>query len=348
MTFDPKLFSDLCVFLSILRCGSMSRAAIDLGVTTSALSHRLRKLEASLGIRLINRSSRSIRPTTAGAMLAGQLQQGFEAIAESVRALEQYRQYPAGKLRLNVLRDAACLLLNPVIRDYGLQFPNVHLDVTVDDRFVDIVGDGFDAGIRYGDRVPQDMVGLALTSPLNWVVVASPELLERVGRPDTPQQLLDLPCIQMRVGDNSAFPWELGNADALIRLDVRGPLCANETEHSLAAAIRGVGFAYCLERRVTSEVREGRLEIVLPQWASTGPCFMIYYPSRRQPPSGLRQLIDMIRSNERLAPVEWPRGNGALPESGEATDHAPGIEQGGLVAAGDRSRSPQRPGSRHG
>jgi DNA-binding transcriptional LysR family regulator len=339
VTFDPKLFSDLCVFLTILRCGGMSRAAIDLGVTTSALSHRLRKLETSLGIRLLNRSSRSIRPTTAGAMLAGQLQQSFEAIAESVRALEQYRQFPAGKLRLNVLRDAARLVLKPVIRDYSLQFPNVHLDVTVDDHFVDIVGGGFDAGIRYGDRVPQDMVGVALTSPLNWVVVASPELIGRIGRPETPQQLLELPCIQMRVGDNSAFPWELGNADALVRLDVRGPLCANETEHSVGAAIQGVGFAYCLERRVASEVREGRLEVVLPQWASTGPCFMIYYPSRRQPPSGLRQLIDMIRSNERLAPVEWPRASGASPGSREAADNAPGVKQGGLIAAGARGKA---------
>jgi DNA-binding transcriptional LysR family regulator len=302
-TFDRATLADLNVFLTIVRRGSMAKAAIELGVSTSALSHCLRKLEEQLGVRLLNRTSRSLKPTEAGDLLATQLGAGFQTISDALSSLERHRQFPVGRLRLNVLRDAARLVLGPVVRGYLNEFPDMHLDVTVDDQLVDIVAQGFDAGIRYGDRVPQDMVGVALTKAVEWIVVGAPELIARVGRPEEPKDLLGLPCVQMRVGDNSNFPWELGNGAAMVRVDVRGPLVANETEHAVDAAIRGVGFCYCLERRVTSEIASGVLEVVLPQWASDGPPFTIYYPSRRQTPPGLRQLIEMIRKIEGLPPL---------------------------------------------
>jgi DNA-binding transcriptional LysR family regulator len=305
-TFDRAILADLNVFLTIVRRGSMAQAAIELGVSTSALSHRLRKLEAQLGVRLLNRTSRSIKPTQAGGALADQLGAGFQTISDALTSLERHRQFPAGRLRLNVLRDAARLVLGPVLSRYLNEFPDMQLDVTVDDRLVDIVAQGFDAGIRYGDRVPRDMIGIALTGPLQWAVVGAPELIARVGRPDKPQDLLKLPCVQMRIGDNSSYPWELGNGDSTIQVDVGGPLCANETEHSVDAAMRGVGFAYCLERRVRAEIASGALEIVLPEWSSKGPPFTIYYPSRRQTPPGLRQLIDTIREAENLPPLVVP------------------------------------------
>jgi DNA-binding transcriptional LysR family regulator len=298
--FDRALLADLNIFLTIVRRGTMAQAAIELGVTTSALSHRLRKLEAELGVRLLNRTSRSIRPTEAGAMLAARLEAGFQTIGDAMSALERHRQFPVGRLRLNVLRDAAHLVLGPVLRRYLDEFPHMHLDVTVDDRLVDIVAEGFDAGIRYGDRVPQDMVAVALTKPVQWVVVGTPELIARTRRPKEPKDLLELPCVQMRAGDNSSYPWELGNGTAMVRIDVRGPLTANETEHAVDAAIRGVGFAYCLERRVSAEIESGALEVVLAEWASEGSPFTVYYTSRRQPPPGLRQLIDTIRDAEGL------------------------------------------------
>lgn len=299
-SFDRAMLADLNIFLTIVRHRSMARAAIELGVTTSALSHRLRKLESELNVRLLNRTSRSITPTEAGAALAVQLGAGFQTISDALSSLERHRQFPMGRLRLNVLRDAARLVLGPVLPRYLGEFPEMHLDVTVDDHLVDIVAQGFDAGIRYGDRVPQDMVGVALTKPLQWVVVGAPELIARTGRPEEPKDILQMPCVQMRVGDNSNFPWELGNGASLVRVDVRGPLTANETEHAVDAAIRGVGFAYCLERRVRAEISSRALEIVMPEWASDGPPFTIYYPSRRQTPPGLRQLIDTIREAEDL------------------------------------------------
>ena len=302
-TFDRAILADLNIFLTIMRRRSMRQAAIELGVTTSALSHRLRKLEDQLGVRLLNRTSRSIKPTEAGSALAARLDAGFQTISDALTALERHRQFPVGRLRLNVLRDAARLVLGPVLRRYLDDFPDMQVDVAVDDRFVDIVAEGFDAGIRYGDAVARDMVGVALTAALNWVVVGAPELIARTGRPVEPQDLMNFPCVQMRIGDNSSYPWELGNGESAIRLDVRGPVCANETEHSVDAAIRGVGFAYCLERRVSAEVASGALEIVLPEWSSKGPPFTIYYPSRRQTPPGLRQLIDTIRDAENLPPL---------------------------------------------
>jgi DNA-binding transcriptional LysR family regulator len=302
-TFDRQMLADLNVFLTIVRRGSMARAAIELGVSTSALSHRLRKLETELDVRLLNRTSRSLQPTEAGTELARQLEDGFRTIDDALTGLDNHRRLPVGRLRLNMLRDAARLVLSPVVAGYAEAYPQMHLDVTVDDRMVDIVADGFDAGIRYEDRVPLDMVGLALTRPQNWVVVASPALVARVGLPDSPQDLLRRPCIEMRVGDDSRFPWELGNGDEMVRLDVRGPLGTNETEQAVDAALRGIGFAYCLERRVAAEVAAGTLNVVLPQWASEGPPFTIYYSSRRQTPPGLRQLIDMIRVSEGLRPL---------------------------------------------
>jgi DNA-binding transcriptional LysR family regulator len=305
-TFDRTLLADLNVFLTIVRRGGLTQAAIELGVSASALSHRLRKLEADLDVRLLHRTSRAVRPTDVGAALAEQLESGFRSIEDALSSLAVRRQDPAGRLRLNVLRDAARLLLGPALDHYFVNFPGMHLDVTVDDHMTDIVAEGYDAGIRYGDRVPADMIGVPLTRPLDWVVVGSPALIARTRRPRTPNDLLQLPCVRMRIGNNSGYPWELGNGDAMLRLDVHGPLCANETEHAVDAALRGIGFAYCLQRRVAAEVAAGELEIVLSEWASEGPPFMIYYSSRRQPPAGLRQLIAIIRLAEGLPPLLEP------------------------------------------
>ncbi|WP_373237171.1 LysR family transcriptional regulator [Cohaesibacter celericrescens] len=288
------------VFVTIVRRQSMSQAAIELGVSTSAISHRLRKLEATLGVRLLNRTSRSLIPTQAGSALAAHLEIGLQSIDDALNALALHRDTPNGRLRLNALRDAAKLIIGPILPSYIQQFPDMQLDLAIDDHLVDIVAQGFDAGIRYGDRVPQDMIGVALSKPLQWVVVAAPMLTKRFGLPGTPQDLLKMPCIEMRTGDNRRYPWELGNGADLVQIDVRGPICANETEQAIDAALSGIGFAYCLEHRVRQEVKQGKLEIVLADWASEGPPFTIYYPSRRQVPSGLHELIDLIREDQGL------------------------------------------------
>ncbi|EHP43457.1 LysR family transcriptional regulator [Cupriavidus basilensis OR16] len=201
-----------------------------------------------------------------------------------------------GRLRINVPRDASRLLISPILPAFFDAYPDIQLDITVDDRLIDIIADGYDAGIRYGDTVAGDMIAVPLTPPLRWVVVGSPAYLARRGRPRTPDDLMRHSCIRMRIGDNSLYRWELGNGQQALELDVPGSMSANESDTVVDAALNGVGLAYCLERRVADDIAAGLLEVVLPKWSVAGPPMAMYYPSRRQTLPGLRQLIDMIRS----------------------------------------------------
>jgi DNA-binding transcriptional LysR family regulator len=297
---DRAILADLDIFVTILAHGSMKRAALDLGVSVSALSHRMRKLEDHLGVRLLNRTSRSLAATVAGEGLAKQLTAGFNTIDEALTSLARQRENPAGRLRINVLQDAVPLLVTPILARYAAAFPDVKLEIHADDLMVDVVAGGFDAGIRYGDRVPLDMVGVALSAPTRWVVVGSDALIEAVGVPSAPKDLLGLPCIEIALGDGNSYSWELGNEPALTRLAVRGPVRANGTAQIIAMALEGVGFAYVLETAVRRELEDGRLRVVLGEWASDGPPFTVYYPSRRQTPPGLRELINLIRKSQGL------------------------------------------------
>lgn len=288
--------AEMNAFLCIANRGSFRQAAQDLGVTTSALSHTLRRLETRLEVRLINRTTRSVALTAAGRELALALSKGLGVIEDGVAALDDHRQAPVGRLRLTVPRDAARLVVGPALPEFVRRYPQVHLDLVVDDRPVDMVAEGFDAGIRYGGRVPKDMVAMPLTGPLRWVVVGSPAYLRKWGTPTTPEDLYQHSCIQMRVGDSSNYPWELGDGEALVRMDVPGPVRVNETEAAVDGALRGIGLAYCLQLRVREELHSGRLLQVLPDWSSMGEPFTVYYTNRRLTPPGLRPLIDTIRS----------------------------------------------------
>ncbi|AKJ69515.1 hypothetical protein PATSB16_38570 [Pandoraea thiooxydans] len=297
--FNRSDLADLNVFVTICRRRSFRLSAAELGVSTSALSHAMRNLETRLGVKLLNRTSRSVVPTAAGMALAEQLERGFHTIGEALDQLERYRGSPAGRLRLNVPRDASRLLLSPVLPAFFSAYPDIQLDITVDDHLVDIIAEGYDAGIRYGDTVPRDMIATPLSGPLRWVVVGSPAYVARHGRPARPEDLMHHACVRMRIGDNSLYKWELSNGQQALALDVPGAISANETDVAVDAALGGLALAYCLERRVAPDLQAGRLEIVLPDWAVAGPPMVMYYPSRRQTLPGLRQLIEMIRAADR-------------------------------------------------
>jgi len=296
-TLNRGELADLNVFVALVRRRSFRQAAIELGVTTSALSHALRQLETRLGVKLLNRTSRSVVPTLAGAALAEKLEQGFALIGEALGELDQHRDAPVGRLRLSVPRDAARLLLTPTLPRLLAAYPQLQLDISVEDRPVDIVADGLDAGIRFGDTVPQDMVALPLTDELRWIVVGAPAYLDRHGRPQQPEELAEHRCVRLRLGNGALYRWELGSGATTRTIDVPGPLTVNETETSIQVALDGLALAYCLEWRVADELRDGRLEQVLPDWTSPGAPLCIYYPSRRQPPPGLRQLIEALRQS---------------------------------------------------
>ncbi|WMJ70845.1 LysR family transcriptional regulator [Stenotrophomonas sp. 24(2023)] len=289
------LLGDLSLFLTIARRGSFRDAGRELGLTTSALSHAMKKLETRLGVRLINRTQRAISLTVAGAELADALSRGLDAIEDGLNALEVHSAVPTGHLRLNVPHDAALLLLAPVLERFALTCPGVHLDLVVDDRPIDLVAEGFDAGIRFGALVPKYMIALPLTPPLRWVVAAAPAYLAAHGRPRTPADLHRHACIQMRIGDTSTYPWELGDGPAQVRVDVPGTIRTNDSATRVSAVMAGLGLGYFLELRIADALRTGQLEVVMPDWSSMDEPYCMYYASRRQPPPGLRQLIGLIR-----------------------------------------------------
>lgn len=288
--------ADLSAFAAICRRGSFRLAASELGVSTSALSHALRNLEGRLGVKLLNRTTRSVAPTEAGSKLAAQLDQSFGEIGEALSELGQYRAGPLGGLRINVPRDAARLLLSPVLARYLHDYPGVKIEVVVDNNMVDIVKTGFDAGIRFGDTVPQDMVCMPLTPPLRWVVVAAPAYLGRHGTPKTPDDLLRHACIRLRLGDQTLYRWELGQGPRACEIDAPGALIVNDTDMAVDAAQDGLGLAYCLERYAEPHLRAGRLRRVLDDWAPAGAPLVMYYPSRRQLAPALSRLIQAIRA----------------------------------------------------
>ncbi|HGM5579255.1 TPA: LysR family transcriptional regulator [Pseudomonas putida] len=299
--FKRSDLADLNVFFTIARRGSFVDAANELGLTASALSHTMKKLEDRLEVRLLNRTNRSLALTAAGSDLMQSLAQGFEAIGHGLNALEDHRKAPVGRLRLNIPHDAGRLLILPVLDQFLSRFPQVHLDLVMDDRMLDIVAEGFDAGIRFGATVPQDMIAIPLTGTLRWVVVGAPAYLDKHGRPTSPAELMQHRCIQMRIGDDSVYPWELGDGERQVRIEGPGPLRLNASDMAIGTAVAGLGLAYCLEMRVREELRSGALEVVMPQWASSDEPLVMYYPSRRQTPPALRQLIELIRADQGLS-----------------------------------------------
>ncbi len=291
---------DLAAFSIVVRRRSFKAAAIELGITASALSHAIRRLEERLGTKLLNRTSRSVAPTPAGLRFAARLEAGFHEIGSALSEMDDGHGGAFGELRLNIPADASRLLVSPVLPSFLKLLPDMRFTVVVENRPVDMVAEGFDAGIRYGDTVPEDMIAVALTQALEWVIVGSPAYLDRHGRPKRPDDLMQHSCLRLLLGDNSAFRWELGNGDAMIRIDVPGNCTISDTQSTIDAAADGLGLGYVLKRRADAELRDGRLEVVLPQWSSTGAGFHMYYPSRRQNHPALRHLIELIRAREGL------------------------------------------------
>jgi DNA-binding transcriptional LysR family regulator len=296
MQFKRNEIHELSIFLSIVQYRSFRKAADHLDVTASALSHRMKALEQRLGVRLLNRTSRSVAPTAAGTALAEKISAGLDMIQSGLEDLSGLYQGTAGSIRINVLKDAAVLLLRPAIPIFQQRFPNVELEVAVDDQFVDVTAEGFDAGIRYSGTIPEDMIAIPLTPALRWVAVAAPDYLRNHGRPAVPEDLLSHNCIRIRTGRGQIYKWEFERGDDHREIDVPGTLISGESDLALNAALESVGISYCLEKLAEPYLSAGRLEVVLPKWASMGPPLSMYYSSRRQLPFGVEALIKIARN----------------------------------------------------
>lgn len=286
---------DLSLFRVIAEAGGFRKAAAELNLAPSALSHAMRGLETRQGVRLFNRTSRSVTLTQAGRDLLADVQTGLDAIEAGLEGLNRYRGRPAGKLRLNVPSDAARLVIAPVLARYIQLYPDVRVEIDINDLIVDIVQEGFDAGIRYGGTVPEDMIALPLGAPLRWITIASPAYLSDAPPLADPDDLRQHRCVGLRMGNGRIYSWELERDREARVITLDWSVVVNETALSLEIAETGGGVVYTLEDRVRPQLADGRLLRVLPDWSSIGPAFHLYYPSRRQLPEALRALLRTIQ-----------------------------------------------------
>lgn len=287
--------ADFNMFVVLARHRSFRAAGVELGVSASALSHALKGLEARLGVRLLNRTTRSVTLTAAGEEFHAALLVPFAAIGEAIERLNRLREEPAGRIRINVLEHAATMLLAKVLPVFNERYPGISVEVSVSNAMLDVVGEGFDAGIRYGGTVPDDMIARRLSADLRWVVVGAPSYFERFGMPLHPAELLDHRCLRIRLGNESIYRWEFENGSENIEVDVPGAITLDHTGLAAALAREGAALMYLPEACVADSIAMGELRVALADWASIGPGFHIYYPGRHQVPTGLRLLVDLVQ-----------------------------------------------------
>jgi DNA-binding transcriptional LysR family regulator len=295
MQISRKDLADFVYFMATAKHRSFRKAAAEMGVTTSALSHAMRSLEARRGVRLLNRTTRSVTLTAAGEELRAQIEHPLERIGQAADNLDRYRDVPAGRVRINVPEDAVALLLDSVMPVFTKRYPEVTIDISVNNRLIDVIDGGFDAGIRYGGTVPEDMIAQRLSPDLRWVTAASPSYLDRFGIPASPDDLLGHHCIRIRLGDDRLYDWEFERHGEEIAIAAPGQITVDASHAALGFAIAGVGIAYGVEAILKPHLESGELAQVLAEWAPMGGGFHVYYSGRRQLPTGLRLLIDVMK-----------------------------------------------------
>jgi DNA-binding transcriptional LysR family regulator len=287
---------DLAAFAEVARMGSFTRAAAALGTSTSNLSHTVRRLEARLGYRLLQRTSRSVSTTEAGAALLLELEPALAAIAGTLEALERGRERVSGTLRVTATRQAFEAVIRPVLPDFAAAHPDAVVEVLIDTRYRDIVADRLDAGIRLGEKLDGDMIALRVGPDLRMAVVASPAYLDGREPIRHPRDLLAHRCINYRmVGAGTLYAWEFERDGRTLDVRVGGPLTFNEPALMLDAALDGLGVGYLLDHEVEPHLADGRLVRLLADWTPPFPGFHLYYPSRRQVRPVLKAFIEAVR-----------------------------------------------------
>ena len=288
-------YAELRAFVAVAEHGNFARAAARLGISASALSQTIRTLEERMGIRLLNRTTRSVAPSEAGQRLLTRLLPALADLDQAVADITALRDTPTGLLRINAPRVAIVHRLAPLIAPFHAAYPDIVIDIIVDDKLSDIVADRFDAGIRLGEMVEKDMVSVKLGGEMRLVVVASPDYIARHGMPKTPRDLRDHPCVASRwPTDGSLYHWEFERGDEKLEVAVSGPLSTTDNDLMLRAVLEGIGIGYLFDHHVVEHLAAGRLVSMLDDWTPPFPGFHLYYPSRRQMPPPLRAFVDFI------------------------------------------------------
>ena len=290
---------ELDAVVAVARHRNFRAAALELGVSRSALSHAVAALEERLGVRLFNRTTRSVSPTETGEQFVASVAPALGHIRGAIEAANNRRTTPAGTLRINTGPRAARQIMTPIILEYLRRYPEMKVEIITEGRLVDIIVDGFDAGVRPANRVPQDMIAIPIGPDQRFAVVGSPAYLEERGKPRTPRDLLVHRCIRSRLPGGSIYRWEFNRHEEAVAIDVDGPLTLDEPALMLEAVRAGVGLAYLIEWNVAADLADGRLVRVLEDWTPTFPGLCLYYPGRRHLPARLRALVDLIQELRR-------------------------------------------------
>ncbi|MGY3943306.1 LysR family transcriptional regulator [Aeromonas tecta] len=300
MTITRTDLAELAVFAAVARHRSFSKAALELGVSASALSHSLKGLEQRLGVRLLNRSTRAVVPTDAGQRLLTQLLPTLNQLEEALDELTHHSDEPVGRLKICAPRAAIVELLVPVLIDYLVRYPRMQVEVVELELMPRLIEDGYDAAIFYGDLLPKEMIAVPLGPPQRYLVVGSPTYLTARGAPSHPSELSQHDCIGYRLTPHHHYRWAFAADGKLLEIEVSGPLTTSTPALYLGAAEAGLGLAYCQEDEVSEALAQGRLVSVLDAWSPSFAGFNLFYPSRHQLGSGLRALIDMLKAYHQL------------------------------------------------
>ena len=292
--YRPQL-NDLDAVLAVARRSSFRGAALDLGMSTTALSSAIAKLEAHLGVRLFNRTTRSVSLTDAGRAFVAQVAPGLEDIRGAMDVARSQQSKPSGMLRINTFAMAAREILAPLVLEYLRRYPDVHVDLVTEGRLVDIVADGFDFGVRMADLVPTDMIAIPLGKPQRHAIVASPSYLKQHGRPRVPPDLLRHRCVRVRLPNGSLFRWELRKRGQTALIDVTGPITLDEASLSRIAVLDGIGLGFFMEPDVHDDIEAGRLVRVLEDWTPDLTRLCLYYPGRRNASAAHKAFVALSR-----------------------------------------------------
>lgn len=291
-------FSELSAFAAVASHGSFARAAAHLRVSPPALSQTIRRLEERLGVRLLNRTTRSVSPTEAGARLLAKLGPALDQLHAAVADAKASRGRSAGVVRINAARVAAVGFLAPLLGRFCARYPDVVLDIACDDTMTDIVGNRFDVGVRLGENLDKDMVAVKLSGPLETMVVASPAYLARHGVPEAPHDLHRHRCINLRFSPNgNLYRWEFERGKKAVEIAVEGPLVVDDADLLLRAVLDGVGIGYAIDEKTRRHVERRKVTRVLEAWSPKFPGFYLYYPSRKHTPAALRAFLDFVREH---------------------------------------------------
>jgi len=310
--------SETSALVAVLERKSFTKAAEQLGLSPARVSELVRNLEERVGVRLVERTTRSVAATAAGERLLERLRPLLDDYQSALDSLNDFRSKPAGALRLTVAPPAADFVLGPVIAGFVSRYPEISLDVSIDRGFVDIVEGRFDAGIRNGERIARDMIAVRISDEMPFVVAASPAYLKRQGTPDAPEQLIKHACIRFRQASGALVPWRFSKKRRMFEVDVDGPLISNEPGIAIAAAIDGAGLIQLPLAYFAPELAAGKLVAVLADWARAPvDAFYIYYPSRRQMRAPLKALVDFLREAYRGAAARQRNITQSIADAGE-------------------------------